>query len=84
MDTLTGKDAFRLIDTHGLPLEIVMSKSVFDVAEFVEAALKVWKPSKLDRVVREASSLLPGDPANRERFLTMFRACVMQALRRAA
>lgn len=48
-----GKDIFKLVDTHGLPLEIIVlelrdKKQHFNAVEFIQAAKKAgWKAQRV-------------------------------------
>ena len=47
-----GADIFKLVDTHGLPLEIVNMQlreqgSFFNVEEFISAAKKSWTDDRI-------------------------------------
>lgn len=82
---IPGTLVFKLMDTHGLPLEIMMmtGEAVWDWEEFIRAALKSWKPRKVEKSVEEAAQLLRGSSESKALFLDCFRATLAKVLRAA-
>ena len=54
---LSGYDIFKLVDTFGLPLEIIVlelrdKKMAFNIAEFIESANKAkWKKERVYNMI---------------------------------
>lgn len=62
MKVLCGEKIFRLMDTRGLPLDIIVlelrdSAMAFNVKTFIDTALKSgWKPKRIMWTLKSANS----------------------------
>ena len=61
---LSGYDIFKLVDTFGLPLEIIVlelrdRKMAFNVAEFIQSAKKAgWKKERVYNMVLYSGTMV--------------------------